>query len=150
MKSKPSTVIMHNVGIMCEDLEAMVAFFVELGLEVEGEIRVEGRWMERVINIDDAQCDIAMLRTPDGHNRLELSRFVRPKATSIGEENAPVNTLGIRRIMFRVDDLDDALARLRKHGATLVGEVAQYKDTYRLCYIRGPEGIMLALAEEIG
>ena len=141
---------MHNIGIMCEDIKAMVAFFVELGLEVEGETRVEGRWMERIINIDDAQCDIAMLRTPDGHNRLELSQFIRPKATSIGEEKAPVNTLGIRRIMFQVDDLDDVLTRIEKHGASLIGEVVNYENMYRLCYVRGPEGVMLALAEEIG
>lgn len=141
---------MHNTAIICEDIQAMVAFFVALGLEVEGEMRVEGPWMDQVIGIDDAQCDIAMLRTPDGHGRLELSQFIRPKGVRSTPVNAPVNTLGMGRVMFQVDDLDAALARIRKHGATVLREVAQYADVYRLCYVRGPEGILVGLAEQLG
>ena len=139
---------MDNVGIMVDDLEAAVAFFQELGLELEGETTVEGKWVDRIIGLDGARCDIAMLRTPDGHSRLELSKFHTPPARN-PDPNAPVNTLGIRRIMFAVDDIDDTIARLRTRGAELIGEVVQYQDMYRLCYLRGPEGVIIALAEEL-
>jgi catechol 2,3-dioxygenase-like lactoylglutathione lyase family enzyme len=141
---------MDNVGIVVDDLAAAIAFFVELGLELEGEMTVEGRWVDQVVGLDDVRSDIAMMRSPDGHGRLELSKFHRPAAVRAGPKDAPANTLGIGRIMFAVDDIDDVLARLRAHGAELVGEVAQYKDLYRLCYVRGPEGIHIALAEELG
>ena len=140
---------MHNVAIIVDDLKAAVAFFTELGLEVEGEATVEGQWVDRVVGLEGVRSDIVMMRTPDGHSRLELSKFHEPKAIS-SDPNAPVNTLGIRRIMFAVTDLDDVVARLQKHGAEFVGEVVQYEDIYRLCYLRGPEGIMLALAERLG
>lgn len=139
---------MDNVGIVVENLEAAVAFFVELGLEVDGETTVEGPWVDRIIGLTGVRSDIVMLRTPDGHSRLELSRFQKPAAIRT-EPNMPVNTLGIGRIMFVVTDIDDTVARLKKHGAELVGEVVQYEDIYRLCYLRGPEGIMVALAEEL-
>lgn len=150
MTIKKPTVVLHNTAIICADIHAMVAFFVDLGLEVEGEMRVEGPWMDQVIDIDNAQCDIAMLRTPDGHGRLELSQFIRPKAVGPAPMNAPVNTLGMGRVMFQVDDLDAALLRIKKHGATALREVAQYADVYRLCYVRGPEGILVGLAEQLG
>ena len=140
---------MDNVGIVVDDLQATIAFFVELGLELEGEMAVEGSWVDRCVGLDGVRNEIAMLRTPDGHGRLELIKFKTPTATT-AEPNAPVNMLGIRRIMFAVDDIDDVLARLRGHGAELIGEVVQYEDTYRLCYVRGPEGIIVALAQEIG
>ena len=150
MQSKKSALLqMHNVAIIVDDLKAATAFFTELGLEVEGEATVEGQWVDRVVGLEGVRSDIVMLRTADGHSRLELSKFHEPKAIST-ETNAPVNTLGIRRIMFAVTDLDDVVARLQKHGAELVGEVVQYEDIYRLCYLRGPEGIMLALAERLG
>ena len=139
---------MDNVGIVVDDLEATTAFFVELGLELEGEMTVEGPWVDRVVGLDGVRSDIVMMRTPDGHSRLELSKFQNPKAINT-EPNTPVNTLGIRRIMFAVTDIDDVVARLQKHGAELVGEVVQYEDMYRLCYLRGPEGIMVALAEQL-
>jgi catechol 2,3-dioxygenase-like lactoylglutathione lyase family enzyme len=139
---------MDNVGIVVDDLEAAIAFFVELGLELEGEATVEGRWVDRVVGLDGVRADIAMVRTPDGHSRLELTRFHTPAAVR-AEPNAPANTLGIRRMMFAVDDIEDVLARLRAHGAELIGEVAQYEDSYRLCYVRGPEGIIVALAEQL-
>ena len=139
---------MDNVGIVVDDLKAATAFFVELGLELEGEMTVEGQWVDRCVGLDGVRNDIAMLRMPDGHGRLELIKFHAPLATT-AEPNAPVNTLGIRRIMFAVDDIEDVLARLRAQGAELVGEVAQYEDMYRLCYIRGPEGIIVALAEQL-
>ena len=140
---------MDNVGIVFDDLAAAIAFFVELGLELEGETTVEGPWVDHTIGLENVKADIVMMRTPDGHTRLELSKFHRPKAISAEPENAPANTLGIRRIMFAVDDIEDVLARLKAHGAKLVGEVTQYKDIYRLCYVRGPEGILVALAEEL-
>ena len=140
---------MDNVLIVVDDLDAVIAFFVELGMELEGKGPVEGRWVERVIGIDDVRQDVAMLRTPDGHGRIELARFHTPEAISTEPRNAPVNTLGIRRIMFAVDDIDEVVARLRRHGAELVGELAQYEDVYRLCYVRGPEGIIVGLAEEL-
>ena len=141
---------MDNVLIVVDDLEAVKAFFLELGMELEGEMPVEGRWVDRVVGLENVRCDIATLRTPDGHGRLELDKFHTPAAVGAESKNAPVNTLGIRRIMFAVDDIDDVLARLRAHGAELIGEVAQYEDKYRLCFIRGPEGIIVGLAEELG
>jgi len=140
---------MDNVGIVVDDLQAAIAFFLDLGLELEGETTVEGRSVDRLLGLDGVQSDIAMLRTPDCHSRLELSRFNTPPATTV-EPNAPMNTLGIRRIMFAVDDIEAVLARLRPHGAELVGEVEQYEDSYRLCYVRGPEGILVALAQQLG
>jgi len=139
---------MDNVGIVVDDLKAATAFFVELGLELEGEMRVEGQWVDRCVGLEGVRNDIAMLKTPDGHGRLELIKFQAPPATT-AEPNAPVNTLGIRRIMFAVDDIQDVLARLQAHGAELVGEVVQYADKYLLCYVRGPEGIIVALAEQL-
>jgi catechol 2,3-dioxygenase-like lactoylglutathione lyase family enzyme len=140
---------MDNVLLVVEDLEAAIAFFAELGLELEGETTVEGEWVDRIVGLDGVRSDIAMMRTPDGHGRLELDKFHSPPAVRGEPVNAPVNTLGIRRIMFAVDDIDDVLARLQAHGAELVGEVVQYEDEYRLCYLRGPEGILVALAEPL-
>jgi catechol 2,3-dioxygenase-like lactoylglutathione lyase family enzyme len=140
---------LDHVGIVVDDLAAAVAFFTELGMELEGQAPVEGPWVDRVVGLDDVRVDIAMMRTPDGHGRLELTTFHRPTAVSAERHNAPANTLGIRRIMFAVDDLEDVVARLLSHGADLVGELAQYEDSYRLCYIRGPEGIIISLAEQL-
>ena len=140
---------MDNVLIVVDDLKAAIAFFAELGLELEGEATVEGRSVDRVVGLDGVRSEIAMMRTPDGHGRLELDKFHAPPAVRAGPEDTPVNTLGIRRIMFAVDDLTEVLARLQAHGAELVGEVVQYEDTYRLCYVRGPEGIIIALAEQL-
>jgi catechol 2,3-dioxygenase-like lactoylglutathione lyase family enzyme len=140
---------MDNVGIVVEDLAATIEFFRELGLELEGRAMVEGEWAGRVTGLDDQRVEIAMMRTPDGHSRLELSRFLAPSVVA-DHRNAPVNALGYLRVMFAVDDIDDTLARLRKQGAQLVGEVVQYEDAYRLCYIRGPEGLLIGLAEELG
>jgi catechol 2,3-dioxygenase-like lactoylglutathione lyase family enzyme len=139
---------MDHVGIVVDDLAAATSFFVELGLELEGEATVEGQWVDRVTGLDDVRVDVAMVRTPDGHSRLELTKFHRPAAVGAGPD-VPANTLGIRRIMFAVDDIEDALARLRAHGAELVGELEQYEDSYRLCYVRGPGGIIVALAEQL-
>jgi len=141
---------MDNVLIVVEDIDAVIAFFVELGMELEGKGPVEGRWVERVIGVDDVRQDVAMLKIPDGQGRVELAQFHTPKAIRSEPEDAPANTLGIRRIMFAVDDIDDTVARLRAHGAELVGELAQYEDVYRLCYVRGPEGIVVGLAEQLG
>jgi catechol 2,3-dioxygenase-like lactoylglutathione lyase family enzyme len=141
---------MDNVLIVVEDIDAVIAFFVELGMELEGRGPVEGRWVESVIGIDDVRQDVAMLRTPDGHGRIELAMFHRPAAVRAEPVDAPANTLGIRRVMFAVDDVDAVVARLRGHGAELVGEVAQYEDAYRLCYVRGPEGIVVGLAQQLG
>ncbi|WP_433462776.1 VOC family protein [Spirillospora sp. CA-128828] len=135
---------------MVDDLEAVIAFFVELGMELEGKGPIEGRWVERVIGVDGVRQDVAMLRVPDGHGRIELAKFHTPTAINPEPQNAPANTLGIRRIMFAVDDIEDVVARLRAHGAELVGEIAQFEDSYRLCYIRGPEGIIVGLAEQLG
>ncbi|HEV8089241.1 MAG TPA: VOC family protein [Actinomycetota bacterium] len=140
---------MDNIGIVVEDLAATIAFFRELGLELEGQGIVEGRWAGRVTGLGDQRVEIAMMRTPDGHSRLELSRFLAPPVVA-DHRNAPVNALGYLRVMFAVDDLDDTLERVRKHGAELVGEVVQYEDAYRLCYIRGPEDLLIGLAEELG
>jgi catechol 2,3-dioxygenase-like lactoylglutathione lyase family enzyme len=140
---------MDNVGVVVEDLPAAIAFFRELGLELEGRGMVEGEWAGRVTGLGDQRVEIAMMRTPDGHSRLELSRFLAPPVVA-DHRNAPVNALGYLRVMFAVDDLDETLARLRKRGAQLVGEVVQYEDSYRLCYIRGPEALLIGLAEQIG
>src|ERR1700737_4518164 len=139
---------MDNVGIVVDDLPATIAFFLELGLELEGQAMIEGDWAERVTGLRDMRVEIAMMRTPDGHSRLEISRFVTPPAVA-DHRNAPVNALGYLRVMFAVDDIDETLERLRKRGAQLVGEVVQYKDAYRLCYIRGPEGLLIGLAQEL-
>jgi catechol 2,3-dioxygenase-like lactoylglutathione lyase family enzyme len=140
---------MDNVLIVVDDLEAVKAFFAELGMELEGETTVEGAWAGSVVGLEDVRADIAMMRTPDGHGRVELSKFHTPPAVRAEPENAPANALGIRRIMFAVDDIDDVVARLRGHGAELVGEIAQYEDIYRLCFLRGPEGIIIGLAEQL-
>ncbi len=140
---------MDNVLIVVEDLEAAKAFFVELGMELEGETTVDGPWVDRIIGLENVRSEIAMMRTPDGHGRIELDKFHTPAAVRTEPKNTPVNTLGIRRIMFAVDDIEDVLARLRAHGAELIGEITQYEDMYRLCYIRGPEGIIVALAEQL-
>jgi catechol 2,3-dioxygenase-like lactoylglutathione lyase family enzyme len=140
---------MDNVGIVVDDLPATIAFFRELGLELEGQTMVEGAWAGQVTGLGDQRVEIAMMRTPDGHSRLELSRFLSPPVVA-DHRNAPVNALGYLRVMFAVDDLDDTLARLREHGAALVGsDVVQYKDMYRLCYVRGPGGLLIGLAEEL-
>lgn len=141
---------MDNVGIVVDDLPATIAFFRELGLELEGQAMVEGEWAGRVTGLGDQRVEIAMLRTPDGHSRIELSRFLMPPVVA-DHRNAPVNTLGYLRVMFAVDDIDETLARLLKHGAQLVSsEVVRYEDAYRLCYIRGPGGLLVGLAEELG
>ena len=140
---------MDNVLIVVEDLEAAKAFFVELGMELEGETLVEGPSVDQTVGLDGVRADIAMLRAPDGHGRVELTRFHTPPAVRAEPENAPANALGIRRIMFAVEDIDDVVARLRRHGAELVGEIAQYEDVYRLCFMRGPEGIIIGLAEQL-
>ena len=140
---------MDNVGIVVEDLDAAVEFFTELGLELEGRMRIEGDWAGRVTGVRGQRVEVAMMRTPDGHSRLELSRFDAPAIAS-DHRTAPVNSLGYLRVMFAVDDLDDTLARLRRLGATVVDEVVTYEDTYRLCYLRGPEGILLGLAQQLG
>ncbi len=139
---------MDNVGIVVEDLAAAVDFFAELGLELEGRATIEGEWAGRVTGLGDQRVEVAMLRTPDGHSRLELSRFLAPSVVA-DHRTAPVNALGYLRVMFAVDDLDETLERLRQRGAQLVGEVVQYQDAYRLCYIRGPEGLLLGLAQEL-
>ena len=141
---------MDNVLVVVEDLEAAKAFFAELGMELEGETTVEGPWVGRVVGLHDVRADIAMMRTPDGHGRIELGKFHTPPAVRAEPESAPANTLGIRRIMFAVDDVDDVVARLRRHGGELVGELAQYENAYRLCFLRGPEGIIIGLAEQLG
>ena len=140
---------MFHVLIVVDDLEAAKAFFAELGMELEGETTLEGDLVDRVVGLNDVRADIAMMRTPDGHGRVELTKFHAPPAINSEPQNAPANTLGIRRIMFAVDDIDDIIARLRTHGAELLGEVAQYEDSYRLCYLRGPAGIIVALAEQL-
>jgi catechol 2,3-dioxygenase-like lactoylglutathione lyase family enzyme len=141
---------MDNVLVVVDDLDAAKAFFAELGLELEGEATNEGRWVDRVVGLDDVRADIAMMRPPDGHGGVELTKFHNPPAVRAEPEDAPTNALGIRRIMFAVDDIDDVVARLRGHGAELVGEIAQYEDVYRLCFVRGPEGIIIGLAEKLG
>lgn len=140
---------MDNVLIVVEDLDGVMAFFVELGMEVESRGPVEGRWVERVIGVDDVRQEVAMLRTPDGQGKVELAMFHTPKAISPEPRDAPANTLGIRRVMFAVDDIEDVVARLRARGADLVGELERYEDIFRLCYVRGPEGIIVGLAEQL-
>lgn len=139
---------MDNVGIVVEDLEAAIEFFRELGLELEGRADIEGEWAGRVTGLGDQHVEIAMMRTPDGHSRLELSRFLRPNVVA-DHRNAPVNALGYLRVMFAVENIDETLERLCNRGAKLVDEVVQYKDIYRLCYIRGPEGLLIGLAQEL-
>ena len=139
---------MDNVGIFVDDLPATIEFFRELGLELEGQATIEGEWAGRVTGLGDQRVEIAMMRTPDGHGRLELSRFLTPSVVA-DHRDAPVNALGYLRVMFAVDDIDDTVERLRTHGAQLVGDVVQYEDMYRLCYIRGPEGLLIGLAQEL-
>ncbi|MFJ2401732.1 VOC family protein [Streptomyces xanthochromogenes] len=140
---------MDNVGIVVEDMDAAIAFFAELGMELEGRTEVEGLVADRCTGLDGVHCDIAMLRTPDGHSRLELSRYRTPAVISTGPRNQPHNVLGTHRVMFAVDDLEDTVARLRPHGAELVGELARFEDSYLLCYLRGPAGIIVGLAEQL-
>jgi catechol 2,3-dioxygenase-like lactoylglutathione lyase family enzyme len=140
---------MDNVLIVVEDLEAAKAFFIELGMELQGETTVEGPWVDQTVGLEGVRADIAMLRTPDGHSQVELTKFHSPPAVKTEPENAPANALGIRRIMFAVEDIDDVVARLRDHGAELLDEIAQYEDSYRLCFLRGPEGIIIGLAEQL-
>ena len=140
---------MDNVLIVVEDLEAAKAFFAALGMQLEGQTLVEGPSVDSTVGLDGVRADIAMMRTPDGHGRVELTTFHTPPAVRAEPQSAPANALGIRRIMFAVDDLDDVIARLRTHGGELVGEIAQYEDVYRLCFMRGPEGIIIGLAERL-
>ena len=147
--TKNNLLRMDNVGIVVESLDEAIAFFAELGLSLEGRATVEGAWAGRVTGLGPQRVEIAMMVTPDGHSRLELSRFLTPPVVA-DHRNAPVNALGYLRVMFAVDDLDETLARLSKRGAQLVGEVVQYEDSYRLCYIRGPEGLLIGLAEQLG
>jgi catechol 2,3-dioxygenase-like lactoylglutathione lyase family enzyme len=140
---------MDNVLVVVEDLDRAIAFFVELGMELEGRAPVDGQWAARVVGLEEQRAEVAMLRCPGGHGRIELVKYHLPEAVAGVPADAPVNTLGIRRIMFAVDDVDDVIARLRSHGAELVGEVAQFEDRYRLCYVRGPEGVLVGLAEEL-
>ncbi|MGS2761415.1 VOC family protein [Sinomicrobium sp. M5D2P9] len=147
--AKSKLLQMHNVGIVVESLDNAISFFTALGLQLEGRATVEGEWSGRVTGLDSQQVEIAMMATPDGHNRLELTRFLNP-ATISDHRNAPVNSLGYLRIMFTVEDIDEMVSKLTKQGAQLVGDVVEYENTYRLCYIRGVEGLLIGLAEEIG
>jgi catechol 2,3-dioxygenase-like lactoylglutathione lyase family enzyme len=140
---------MDNIGIVVESLDAVIPFFVELGLELEGRAFIKGHWADQCTGLPGTHAEIAMLRTPDGHSRIELSRFLNPPVVA-DHRTAPVNALGYLRAMFTVEDIDDTLARLRKLGAKVVGEVARYEDVYRLCYIRGPEGLLIGIAQELG
>lgn len=140
---------MDNVGIVVEDIDAAIKFFTELGLELEGRAPIEGEWADGVTGLREMRVEIAMMRTPDGHSRLEISKFHLPPAIA-DHRTAPVNSLGYLRVMFTIEDIDDTLARLTRHGAKLVGKVVQYEESYRLCYIRGPEGILIGLAQELG
>jgi catechol 2,3-dioxygenase-like lactoylglutathione lyase family enzyme len=140
---------MDHVGVVVDDLAAATAFFLELGLELQGEGRVEGGWVDRVVGLEGVRAEIAMMETPDGHGRLELTRFHAPSSRG-GDRHAPANTQGIRHVAFAVEDIDAVVARLQASGAELVGEVERYRDSYRLCYVRGPEGIIVELAEQIG
>ena len=141
---------MDNIGIVVDDLDAAVAFFTELGLELEGKAQIEGLVADRTVGLDGVRSDIAMMRTPDGHGKLELTKYHAPAADRAEPENTPPNTLGLHRVMFAVDDIHDTVARLRAQGGKLLGEVAQYESTFLLCYLRGPAGIIVALAEQIG
>ena len=145
-----TTLRMDNVLVVVEDLDAAVAFFIELGMELEGRMMIEGEWADRVIGIDGARDEIAMMRTPDGHGKLELTQFHTPEAVGPKPRDLPVNALGYRRVMFSVDDLDAVLTRVLAHGAELVRDVVEYEDIYRLCFIRGPEGLIIGLAEPLG
>jgi catechol 2,3-dioxygenase-like lactoylglutathione lyase family enzyme len=147
--AKSKLLRMDNVGIVVESLDAVVPFFEELGLKLEGRATIEGEWAGRVTGLPFQRVEIAMMVTPDGHSRLELSRFLTPPVVA-DHRNAPVNALGYLRVMFTVEDIDETVARLSKHGAQLVGDVVQYQDVYRLCYVRGPEGLLIGLAEELG
>ncbi|MGW3141431.1 VOC family protein [Streptomyces sp. NPDC001139] len=140
---------MDNVGVVVEDLDAAVAFFVELGMELEGRAQVEGRFADQCTGLEGVRCDIAMLRTPDGHSRLELARYRSPAAIGVEPRDRPHNVLGTHRVMFAVDDIEDTVARLRPHGAELLGHIARFEDSYLLCYVRGPEGIIVGLAEQL-
>jgi catechol 2,3-dioxygenase-like lactoylglutathione lyase family enzyme len=140
---------MDNVGIVVDDLDAAIAFFTELGMELEAKAQIEGLWADRTVGLDGVRSDIAMMRTPDGHSKLELTKYHAPGAIGGEVENPPPNTLGLHRVMFAVDDIEDTVARLRAHNAELLGELAQYEDSYRLCYLRGPAGVIVALAERI-
>ena len=140
---------MDNVGIVVDDLDAAVGFFTELGMELEGKAQVQGLWADRTVGLDGVRSDIAMMRTPDGHSKLELSKYHTPAATGAEPENPPPNALGLHRVMFAVDDINDTVARLRAHGGELLGEVAQYEGIFLLCYVRGPAGIIVALAEQL-
>jgi len=140
---------LDNVAIVVDDLEAAIAFFAELGMELEGEAQIEGPWADRTVGLAGVRSDIAMLRTPDGHSKLELTKYHSPAAIGARPQNPPPNTLGLHRVMFAVDDIEDAVARLRAHGADLIGELVRYEDSYRLCYVRGPAGIIVALAEPL-
>jgi catechol 2,3-dioxygenase-like lactoylglutathione lyase family enzyme len=140
---------MDNVAIVVDDLDAAIAFFVELGMELEDRQSIEGRWAERVVGLDDMRSEIAMMRIPDGQGRLELTKYHRPTAVSAAPTMTPPNTLGLHRVMFAVDDIRDTVARLQTHGAELLGEIAQYEDLFLLCYLRGPSGIIIALAEQL-
>ena len=146
--TKSKLLRMDNVGIVVDDLKAAIGFFAELGLQLVGETTVEGKWVDRIVALDGVKSDIALMQTPDGHTRLELSKFRKPTATG-AKQNAPVNTLGMIRLMFAVEDIEEILTRLRAHGAELIGEVVQYENSYLLCYIRGPEDIIVALAEPL-
>ena len=141
---------MDNVAIVVDDLDSAVAFFTELGMELEGKAQIQGVWADRTVGLDGVRSDIAMMRTPDGHGRLELTKYHTPAAADAGPENPPPNTLGLHRVMFAVDDIYNTVARLRAHGAELLGEVVQYEGIFLLCYVRGPAGIIVALAEQIG
>ena len=141
---------MDNVLVVVDDLQAAISFFLEIGLELEGQATVEGPWIDRIVGFDGARCDVAMMRSPDGHGRVELEKYHAPPAVRAEPEDAPLYALGLRRIMFAVDDLNEVLARLRANGAELIGEVVQFEDSYRLCYVRGPEGIVVALAQQLG
>ena len=140
---------MDNVAIVVDDLDGAVAFFTELGLELEGKGQIQGRWADRTVGLDGVRSEIAMMRSPDGHGKLELTKYHSPVTVRAEPQNPPPNTLGLHRVMFAVDDIDDTVARLRAHGAELLGEVARYEDIYRLCYLRGPAGIIVAVAEQI-
>ncbi|MFE0631807.1 VOC family protein [Streptomyces sp. NPDC058864] len=141
---------MDNVAVVVDDLDAAVAFFTELGMEVEGRARIEGLFADRTVGLDGVRSDIAVMRTPDGHSKLELTKYHAPAPADAEPRNPPPNTLGLHRVMFAVDDIDDTIARLRAHGAEILGEVARYENIFRLCYLRGPAGIIVALAEQIG
>jgi catechol 2,3-dioxygenase-like lactoylglutathione lyase family enzyme len=140
---------MDNVLVVVDDLQAAISFFLEIGLELEGQATVEGPWIDRIVGFDGAKCDVAMMRSPDGHGRVELEKYHAPPAVRAEPEDAPLYALGLRRIKFAVDDLDEVLSRLQANGAELIGEVVQFEDSYKLCYVRGPEGIVVALAQQL-